>query len=52
MFWIRVKYQYYKWYWKIFPPTKKLLPFYGWQEISYDVLNKKAVGIGILDRSL
>lgn len=50
--WIRLKYQYYKLYWKIFPAQRKLPPFYGWQEISYDVLDKNAVGIGIIDRSL
>ena len=46
--WIRIKYQYYKLYWKIFPPKRTVSGFYGWQEVSYDVLDQKAVGIGVV----
>jgi len=50
--WIRAKYQYYKLYWKIFPPKRKRDGFYGWQEIGCSVLDQKAVGIGIIDKKL
>jgi len=50
--WIRAKYQYYKLYWKIFPPKRKRTGFYGWQEVNYHVLDQEAVGMGIIDKRL
>ena len=47
--WIRIKYQYYKLYWKIYPPKlKHLIGFYGWQEVNYNVLNKEGIACGIM----
>jgi hypothetical protein len=46
--WITIKYQYYKLYWKISPPKQKRSKFYGWHEVSYDVLDQKAIGIGVI----
>jgi len=47
--WIRIKYQYYKLYWKVRPPKPSLSGFFRWHEISYDVLDQNAVGIGVVD---
>jgi len=44
--WIKLKYQYYKLYWKIRPPKQKYSKFYDWHEVNYDILDQKAVGIG------
>jgi len=47
--WVLIKYQFYKriyWKFKKPEPTSK---FYGWQEIGYDVLDQRAVGIGVVD---
>jgi len=42
---IRVKYFFWKWYWRIFPPKghKKQ-----WQEVPYDLVNPNAIAIGII----
>jgi len=46
--WIRIKYQYYKLYWKICTPKSRYMAgFYGWQESNYNVLDKEAVACGI-----
>jgi len=46
--WIQIKYQFYKRiYWKFKKPSKPS-GFYGWQEVNYDVLDQRAVGIGII----
>jgi hypothetical protein len=50
--WIRIKYQYYKWYWRIFPPKRKPSPFYGWTEVGFQLLNNRGVGIGTIDKEL
>lgn len=51
--WIRIKYQYYKLYWKICPPKPGHREgFYGWQEIGYDILDQRSIGIGIIDKEL
>ena len=47
--WIRLKYQYYKLYWKIRPPKQNYSGFYGWHEECCSVLDQKAIGIGIID---
>ncbi len=47
--WIRIKYQYYKLYWKICPPKPQHKEgFYGWQEVNYSVLDQKATACGIM----
>ena len=46
--WIRGKYQFWKWYWWLFPPKRKPSPFYGWQEIGCQIIDNRAVGIGII----
>jgi hypothetical protein len=45
--WIRLKYQFYKLYWKFKKPSKPS-GFYGWVEIGFSVLDNRAVGIGII----
>ena len=50
--WIRIKYQYYKLYWKVRPPKQKPSGFFRWHEINYDVLDQNAVGIGIVDDNI
>ena len=47
--WTLIKYQYYKLYWKVRPPKQKRSGFYGWHEVSYNVLDQNAVGIGVID---
>jgi len=47
--WITIKYQYYKLYWKISLPKQKRSKFYDWHEVTYSVLDQKAVGIGVTD---
>jgi hypothetical protein len=47
--WIRIKYQYYKLYWKVRPHKQKCSKFYGWHEISYEAVNQNAVGLGVID---
>lgn len=49
MFWILLKYKYYKLYWKIKKPEKRS-QFYEWREVSYDVSDQKAIGIGIVKK--
>ena len=47
--WIRIKYQYYKLYWKINPPKpKRKEGFYGWQEVNCNIADTKAIGVGII----
>jgi len=48
--WIKLKYQYYKLYWKIRPPKQKRSKFYGWSEVNYNVLDKTAIGYGVIKR--
>ena len=50
--WIRLKYQYYKLYWKVKPPKKSRGKFWGWHEINYSVLDQTAVGYGIIIKDL
>jgi hypothetical protein len=50
--WVRIKYQYYKLYWKVRPPKQKRSKFYDWHEVSYDVLDQNAVGIGVIDERI
>jgi hypothetical protein len=50
--WIRLKYQYYKLYWKVKPPKKFRVNFYGWHEgPCYNLLDQKAVCYGIIKRT-
>ena len=44
---IILKYNYYKLYWKFKSPAKPS-SFYGWQEYSYGVLDQKAIAYGVL----
>lgn len=47
--WIRIKYQYYKLYWRINPPKPKHKKgFYGWQEVNCSIADTKAVAIGVI----
>ncbi|KKM63174.1 hypothetical protein LCGC14_1514070 [marine sediment metagenome] len=47
--WIRIKYQYYKLYWKINPPKlKRKEGFYGWYEVNCNIADTKAIGVGII----
>ena len=47
--WIRIKYQYYKLYWKIYPPKPKHKKgFYGWTEIGVSLLNKRGIARGTI----
>ncbi len=47
--WIRIKYQYYKLYWKICPPKPQYKEgFYGWTEIGVSLLNKRGIARGVL----
>jgi len=50
--WIRLKYQYYKLYWKVKPPKKSSGKFWGWCEVNYNVLDQTAVGYGIVVKDL
>jgi len=47
--WIRCKYQFWKWYWWLFPPKRKPAPFYGWKEFGFQMLDMNAIGIGLID---
>ena len=44
---IILKYNYYKIYWKFKRPARPS-GFYGWTEYSYDVLDQEAVAYGVL----
>ena len=46
-FYIIIKYNFYKCYWKFKKPTEPS-KFYNWKEVSYDRLNSKGIAIGIL----
>jgi len=46
--WITIKYRYYKLYWKISPPKQGRSKFYGWYEVNYRVLDRKAVVVGTI----
>jgi hypothetical protein len=49
-FYITLKYNFYKLYWKIKKPKKPSQGFYGWSEENYNVLDKKAVCYGVLKK--
>lgn len=49
--WIRIKYQYYKLYWKIWPPKPQHKEgFYGWTEIGFIILNKRGIACGTIPK--
>ena len=49
---IILKYNYYKLYWKVHKPAKRYSGFYGWQEYDYNVLDQKAKACGVISYGL